>query len=139
MPPPTEITSARSQGRRILYLDDDEPMVEMIKEVLEHHGHFVSGFTSSAQAIETFRADPDAFDVVLTDFNMPGMSGLDVAAEIRRIKPAALIVLTSGDITEKLTTKAREAGIEHLMRKPNTIRELCTAIEALPLPTYMPA
>ena len=89
-PAPEESASAAAAPRRrsdsgqhILYLDDDESLVLLVKRLLERRGYRVSGYTDQREALAALRADPAAFDLVVTDYNMPGMSGLDVAREVR--------------------------------------------------------
>ena len=77
------------------------------------------------------RANPGDFDLVVTDFNMPGLSGLEVARELARVRPGLPVVITSGYINEELQAGARSAGVRHLLYKPNTVDELCQSIERL--------
>ena len=62
---------------------------------------------------------------------MPGLSGLDVAQELARIRPELPVVITSGYITEELRANALQAGVRHLIYKPNTVDELCEVIQRL--------
>jgi CheY-like chemotaxis protein len=66
---------------------------------------------------------------VVTDYNMPGMSGLEVARALRQIRADLPIVLASGNITEQLRVQAPEAGVSELIFKPYTIEELHQAID----------
>jgi len=68
---------------------------------------------------------------VVTDYNMPVMSGLEVAHELAAIRPDLPVVITSGFITEELRREASTIGVRHLVHKPNTVDELCSAIERL--------
>ncbi|HSH16138.1 MAG TPA: response regulator, partial [Verrucomicrobiae bacterium] len=80
-------------------------------------------------AIAAFAAAPGRYDVVITDFNMPGISGLEVARELRRIRADIPVILNSGFISEELHQRAREAGIGQIMQKPNTAEELSEALK----------
>lgn len=66
--------------------------------------------------------------VVVTGFNMPGISGLEVAREIGRIRPALPVVVASGYITGELRAGAEQPGVRDLIYKPNTVEELCQSI-----------
>ena len=121
----------RGEGRRVLYLDDDEAMVFMVTRMLARRGFQVSGFEVADEALAALRANPADFDLVVTDFNMPKASGLDVARAIARIRPGLPVVITSGYITDALREGAREAGVRHLVYKPNSIEELVAAIAQL--------
>jgi len=115
----------------VLYVDDDEAMVFLVTRMLEGLGYRVSGYERGADALEAVRAGAGDFDLAVTDFNMPGLSGLEVAQELARIRPGLPVVITSGYITEELRTNALQAGVRHVVYKPNTIDELCQTIQRL--------
>ncbi|HEX5685863.1 MAG TPA: response regulator [Ideonella sp.] len=119
-PPP----AAPGRGERVLYVDDDPTMVLMVQRMLERAGYSVSTFEDSALAIEALRQQPKAFDLVLTDYNMPGFSGLEVAREVVRLCPGLPVAISSGYITDELRAQADEAGVRWLLEKQNTFQEL---------------
>lgn len=119
---------AATTGKHVLYLDDEESLVLLAKRMLERLGYRVSGCACAAEALAAVRADPGQFDLVVTDFSMPGMSGLDVAAELARLRPDLPVVLTSGYVTDELRAQARDAGVREVVYKPNTVEELCAAV-----------
>ena len=128
--PATPLPSAprASSGQRILFLDDEKALVLIAKAMLERLGYQVHGYTVAEQALAAFKADPAAFDLLVTDFNMPGASGLDVAREIRRLRPDLPIALASGFVTDELRAQALALGIRELIYKPQTIEELAAAV-----------
>ena len=87
----------------------------------------MSTFTSPEKALAAARADPAQFDLAVTDYNMPGMSGLNVAIALRDIRADLPVVLASGYITEELRANAPAAGIRELIYK-HTVDELCEAV-----------
>ena len=111
-------------GEHVLYVDDDETMVVMVESLLQRAGYRVSSFGDALQAITAVRDAPQSFDCVVTDFNMPDFSGLDVAREVSSIRPELPVVISSGYITEELRRLAREAGVLGLLEKQNTFEEL---------------
>jgi CheY-like chemotaxis protein len=121
----------RGRGQHVLYLDDDEALVSLVSRMLERQGYRVSGHTLAKQALDAVRADPGGFDLVVTDYNMPGMSGLDVAREISRIRPDLPVAVTSGLITDELRENAPASGVRHLIYKPDTVDELCDVVRQL--------
>jgi two-component system cell cycle sensor histidine kinase/response regulator CckA len=121
----------RGRGQHVLYLGDDESLVRLITRMLERSGYRVTGYTESAYALQAVRADPGRFDLVVTDYNLPGMSGLDVAREMSRIRPDLPVVVASGYITDELRGKAPEAGVRQLVYKPNSAEELCETVRRL--------
>jgi CheY-like chemotaxis protein len=118
-------------GHNVLYLDDEESLVFLVTRMLERLGYRVSGYTRAEEALAAVRADPGQFDLVVTDLNMPGMSGLDVARELARLRPDLPVVLASGYITEELRAQAPQAGVRQLIYKPSTVEELCAAVQRL--------
>lgn len=123
--------STEGSGGRILYIDDQAPLVLAITRLLERRGHSAKGFTDAREAIETLRLDPFAFDLVITDHNMPGMSGLEVASEVRAIRPDLPVTVTSGLITPALKAQAEEAGVRELILKGDPTRELLEMVRRL--------
>lgn len=118
----------RGDQQRVLIVDDEEPLVRLATETLERLGYAPVGFTSSAAALEAFRADPEQFDAVMTDERMPGMSGLALVREIRGIRRRIPILLVSGNLSAAVVSQAREAGIEQLLKKPFLAHELATSV-----------
>jgi len=118
-------------SKRILYVDDDESIVFLIKRLLERQGYRVRAYTDARAALAAVRARPDMFDLAVTDYNMPGMSGLDVARALREIRSDLPVALVSGYITEALRADAPAAGVNELIYKPNTVDELCAAVARL--------
>jgi PAS domain S-box-containing protein len=115
----------------IVYVDDDESLLFLVKRLLERRGYRVSAHEEQQSALDAIRADPAGVDLVLTDYNMPGMSGLDLARKARTIRPDLLIAVTSGFIDERLNAEAAEAGIHKLIFKAVAVEDFCSAIAAL--------
>ena len=118
-------------GERILLIADEESVVTMGKEMLEHLGYDVTTGTSNLDALALFREQPDQFDLVITDMTMPEMSGDELAAgliEIRRDIPIILCTSDSDPISEDTATAM---GIRALLTKPLAIRELSNAIRSI--------
>ena len=116
---------------RILYLDDEEPLVFIVKRMLERLGHEVAGFTSAEAALGQFRAAPESFHLVLSDMSMPGTRGIDFAASVLKLRPQALVVIVSGYMDPADMERARAAGVRECVRKPNTLEEMRDMITAL--------
>ena len=118
-------------GKSILYVDDDEAIVFLMTRLLERQGYRVSGYTDPREALTAVRAQPGEFDLVVTDFNMPNMSGLEVSRALRDIRADLPVVLASGYITEELRAFAPAAGVRELIYKPNTVDDLCAVVARL--------
>jgi len=117
-------TQAQGHGEHILYVDDDEALVYLVERFLQRLGYRVSGYTLATDALAAFRADPHTFDLIITDSNMPGMSGLELARELLKVRADAAVVLTSGYLRTEEIEKARALGVMDVILKPNTIEEL---------------
>jgi PAS domain S-box-containing protein len=123
-----QASSERVTGLRIFYVDDETALVSLITRHLEECGHSVRGFSSSELAMEAAEQAPRSFDVLITDYNMPKLSGLDVASRVRAIRPELPLVLTSGSIDSELRARAEQLGVRRLLHKPYTLDELDQAI-----------
>ena len=88
-------------------------------------------FTSAAAALQAFRANPSQFDVVITDLNMPGTSGLDVVRELRTLRPELPVLLCSGHVTELMQAEAHSAGIRQVLYKPTTLADFSATLHHL--------
>ncbi len=117
-------------GKRILYLDDENALVYLVERFLQRRGYRVSGFTNQKDALTALRADPAAFDLVLTDYNMPGMSGLDVVREVKAIRANLPVAVASGFLDETLRAGARAAGVQ-LIFKATELNDFCAVIQQL--------
>ena len=118
----------RGRGQRVLVVDDEEPLVRLTSARLEHLGYSAVGFTSSANALQEFGANPGRFDAILTDERMPGITGSKVIEEVRRINASIPILLMSGFVSAAAAQKARELGANDVLKKPVLERELATSL-----------
>ncbi|MGR3219334.1 MAG: response regulator [Candidatus Anammoxibacter sp.] len=108
----------------ILYVDDDEEIVVLLKQALECLGYKVNAKTSSLEALGEFYAYPDKFDLVITDLTMPGMTGDQLSTRLLKIRPDIPIILLSG-YSEKFTTEdSKRLGISEFIMKPIVSNDL---------------
>ena len=114
-----------------MYVDDDEALVSLVGRMLKRQGYRVSCHTLPEEALAAVRADPGRFDLVVSDYNMPVLSGLDVARELSHIRADLPVAIISGYITDELRERAQRFGVRHLIYKPNTVDELCQAVMRL--------
>lgn len=113
---------------RILLVDDNQELVDIGKEKLEHLGYNVSATNSSRKALELFREQPGQFDMLITDMTMPYMTGAELAEKFMRIRPDIPVVLCTG-YSETLTeAKSRIMGIREYLMKPLSIIDLAKTI-----------
>jgi PAS domain S-box-containing protein len=129
--PPAPDVIERGEGQRILYVDDEEPLVYLLTRILERLGYAVTGFIDAQVALDAFKANPNAFDVVVTDLSMPGLSGHDLAREILKIRPALPVVMTSGYVRAADRELALRTGVKELVLKPDTAQALGEVLHRL--------
>ncbi len=121
-------------GPYVIYIDDDIDMLIVVKGLLEGRGYRVSVFTDPLEALKVLRTAAADVDLVLTDYNMPGMSGLDVARAVRDIRAALPVAVTSGFIDETLQSGAEAAGVRELIFKADPVEILYDAVQRLTRP-----
>jgi PAS domain S-box-containing protein len=123
-PSPIDVlpTRAAGSGHRVLYVDDDELMRLMMERLLERDGFRVTVVTTAKAAMQALAQG--GTDLLLTDFNMPGTTGLQLAAEAMQAYPGLPVVLVSGDISENLSHEARELGVAALVQKEHCFDQL---------------
>jgi CheY-like chemotaxis protein/anti-sigma regulatory factor (Ser/Thr protein kinase) len=115
----------------ILFIDDEEMLVSIVKIMLERLGYVVTARTSSLEALTTFQNQPDLFDLVITDLTMPGMTGLDLSRRLLQIRPDLPIILCTGFSTLVTEEKARALGIRALAYKPLTKKDMAPLINSI--------
>jgi two-component system, cell cycle sensor histidine kinase and response regulator CckA len=105
--------------------------VFLLKRMLERWGYRVSAYQEQREALDAVRAGADRLDLVITDFNMPGVSGMEFARAIRDARPELPVIVVSGYITDALRTQAAQAGVRELISKPNDMEKLRDVIQRL--------
>ena len=116
-------------NERILFVDDEEDMVlEIAEKILVKLGYKVVTKTSSMEALEFFRKEPDKFDLIITDEIMPEMKGSELAKELLKIRPDIPVILTSGFIEYIDREKVRAIGIREFIIKPFDINNFAAII-----------
>jgi PAS domain S-box-containing protein len=124
-----EISTPLPMGHEsILFVDDEQPLVEIGKQMLQRLGYTVATRTSSVEALELFKANPDRFDLIITDIVMPNMTGEKLAEKMMDIRSDIPVILCTG-YSEKITRKhASDMGIQSFLMKPLVMRDLATTV-----------
>jgi CheY-like chemotaxis protein len=117
------------EAERILFVDDEESLVRLGDKTLRRLGYAVVTTTSSLEALSTFQATPDAFDLVITDQTMPHMTGENLAREIRTIRADIPIILCTGFSYAMDAEKAATQGIDAFLLKPILAQELALTVQ----------
>ena len=117
-----------SGNETILLADDEEDVLEMMHLMLERLGYRVFSKTSSIEALEEFRGEPEKFDLVITDQTMPKMTGMELIQKLMHIRPDIPIILCTG-FNEKITEdNTKRLGIGALISKPVRVKEIALKI-----------
>jgi PAS domain S-box-containing protein len=123
-----ELPIPRGDGQRLLIVDDEEPLGTFAARALAELGYVPTTYTSSAAALNAFRANPDRYDALITDERMPGLSGTDLIREVRAIRPEIPIMLITGHVGAMVVRRARQAGANEVLKKPLSARELAMSV-----------
>ena len=118
----------RGNGETIMIVDDERALVALAEETLAGLGYEPVGFDSSVAALQAFRAEPNRFDLVLTDETMPDLTGTELAGKLRQLRPEISIILMSGYGGTQLTERAQAAGVIDVLRKPLIRRNIAEPV-----------
>jgi CheY-like chemotaxis protein len=113
---------------RVLFVDDEEALVEMAEDILAELGYEVTSRKNGREALELLKSDPSRFDLVITDQTMPEMTGIDLAGAILAIRADMPIIMCTGFSHLVDADKAMAAGIKAFAMKPLTKREIARTI-----------
>ena len=113
---------------RILFVDDEPSLVDIGTRMLSSIGYVVTGVLSSVDALNIFRAEPDRFDLVITDMTLPKMTGMDLSRKLLQIRPDIPIIICSGINDPETEVQVKSLGIKSFLQKPLTRRELSQTI-----------
>ncbi len=130
---PTSASNADSAAvcHHVMYVDDDEALVFLVQRLLRRRGYQVSAFSDPREAEAALRADAQAYDLLVTDYNMPGYSGIDLVRMARSIRADLPVALASGYVTPEIEQAALAEGARALIHKPNDVEEMCATVQRL--------
>ncbi|BCS89628.1 hybrid sensor histidine kinase/response regulator [Pseudodesulfovibrio sediminis] len=116
---------------RILFVDDEKPLTDIGREMLESCGFDVVTRTSSIEALEAFKFKPNDFDLIITDQTMPNMTGMEFAREVLKLRPGLPIILCTGFSDAVSYDRLRDIGIGDFIMKPMLKQDLMASISRL--------
>ncbi|MDD2390603.1 MAG: PocR ligand-binding domain-containing protein [Desulfobacterales bacterium] len=111
-------------SERILFVDDEAFLVDLVRQMLEKLGYRVESRTDPVEALDLFKSDPFAFDLIITDLTMPGLTGITLSEKIHQIRPEIPIILCSGYAEKLRDETVRRTGIKKFLVKPFTLSSL---------------
>lgn len=113
---------------RILFIDDDEALLNANRTFLEKLGYNITALTNGVEALEVFLANPDDFDLVITDHTMPRITGMELAREVLSIRPHTPVILCSGFSDKVGSKEAQEVGICDCIMKPAISKDIAQRV-----------
>ena len=118
----------QGHGQHVVYVDDDEVLVILVLQLLQRAGYRATACSSGQQALDLIAAGTVPVDVLVTDYNMPGLSGMVVACEALALQPQLPVIISSGFLPEDVRLEALRMGVRDLLRKEHTVDELAWRI-----------
>jgi DNA-binding response OmpR family regulator len=110
----------------VLVVDDDRLILELVKQILEHEGIVAHCAASGEEALEKMR--DRTFSLMITDYNMPGLNGIELARKGLKLAPLMSIIMDTGENSPHITSLAKEIGISKVLAKPFRPTELMNSI-----------
>lgn len=117
---------------RVVVVDDELPVMQLCARVLELDGHQVDGFTRGEEALARLSRAPA--DLLVVDYRMPGLTGLELARRARAVHPGLPVVLITGHGSADVLAEAAAVGVDRVLLKPFTPNELIATAAALTSP-----
>ena len=121
----------RGHGERILLLDDEPTLTAVGERRLQALGYDVTTFNDPREALAAFRKEPERFDLVMTDFSMPNMDGVQFARYVNAVRRDVPILLATGYMDEFPDSTIAAAGIRQVLSKPMTLATLGESVASL--------
>lgn len=122
------ITKKGSDKKRILFIDDEKTLVDIGRRILTHCGYTVTTKTNSIEALSEFASQPEEYDLIITDNNMPRLNGTEMAKKINRIRHDIPIILCTGVNESSEKRNKLETNVQAIIRKPLTSHELLRVV-----------
>jgi PAS domain S-box-containing protein len=126
----------RGNGELILFIDDEESLVRLGEYALTTLGYRVESSTRPEEALALVRTHPLRFALVITDQTMPGMTGLVLSEEIKKIRPDLPIILMTGNSASLTAERVEAAGIRRVLHKPASLQSLGTVVRSALSPEH---
>lgn len=114
--------------KRLLLVDDEEMLISVCTAFLQHLGYTVTAFTNSYEALEAVEQHPEDFDLLISDFNMPGLTGKKLAQKVYRIRPDLPIVICTGQKDFFPKQRPSDINLLKVIQKPDIFDDLTVTI-----------
>ena len=128
---PKPLSTLPLGSERILFVDDEASLVQIAGILLESLGYRIVGHVDPVRALKAFKEDPEAFDLVVTDMAMPGMTGEELVVQIAELRPGIPVVLCTGFSSRMDKERAGELGVREFLRKPLEMKEFAKLVRKI--------
>ena len=115
---------AATKSRRVLYVDDMRELREVAHLALSRVGHKVDCAPDGTDALEMIKADPLAYDIVISDHHMARMNGIELVMRLREIKFPGMVAIVSSELNSDVEQEYRRLGVGRIVYKPVELSEL---------------
>jgi two-component system, chemotaxis family, chemotaxis protein CheY len=133
----TPIAAADRSRLRIIYAEDLEELRDLLEIVLTREGHAVESVSDGSAALERIRAQPDAYDLLVTDHHMPLLNGVQLIEGVRATPFSGKIIVFSSEVNPAVHEQYRQLGVDRIVDKPvfpstlrSTLAELFPPVSA---------
>jgi len=127
--PATQEDDASHGTGRILFVDDQEMVLKAVSTMIKELGYEIASTTDPENLLKIFLDDPGRFDLVIADYDMPQMTGLELSQKILSISPGTPVILISGSASPDIQIRAREAGVKEVVNKPLMVADIAEKIK----------
>ena len=110
--------SVRGGHERILVVDDEPPLAQLMEVILKRYGYDVVTMTSAAEAFAAIQENPHLFDLLISDNTMPKLTGEQLAAEAWRVRPELPVIVMTGFTDDEIRDRLVRSGIAEVLTKP---------------------
>ena len=121
----------REGSERIFIIDDESSIASPLQAILENTGYQVTAFMDSTEALRTIEQNPNDVDIIVSDYSMPQLSGLEIAQALRAAGINIPIILASGFLEKAIEDAARRLGITEFIAKPISSYQITDAISRI--------
>ncbi len=126
--PGVRISPLPTGSEHVMLVDDEEMLLAVWQDLLQELGYQITAASSGRRALELFQQDPDSFDLLITDYTMPHMTGLELADEVLALRPEVPIILCTGFSEQVTSDVAASRGVKRFVMKPIVSRDFAEII-----------
>jgi CheY-like chemotaxis protein len=121
----------QNQEVRVIFIDDEDALVELFEGYLESHGMKVSSFNEGKSALAALDQNPDSWDIMVSDISLPEMDGLEIVRRLRISNKKLPVILYSGFKRPSFLEQARKLGVSSMLIKPVVPEDMLKEIKAV--------